>query len=309
MSSPGDEGRHEPGPGEHWQESWYFDFSRDDGTGGYVRLGLVPNQGVAWYWAYLVTPEHGLVVVRDHEVPLPRAHAASDVVDLAVRADGLWAEIVCETPMEHWGLGLEAFGVRLDDPLDAYRGELGERLPVGLDLEWEVTSPAYDYPYPEDSGHAHYEHAGVVHGELLIGSDRIRFEGRGTRDHSWGDRDWWALGWHWCSFQIGESFACNVVKADGMDIWGGYVWELGASPEPVTHALVESHLGPEQIPDAARVVANHDLEIETEVVAVAPVPLEARDGRVGRFPRALCRFTVPDVGTGTGWAEWLQPPS
>ncbi len=76
--------------------------------------------------------------------------------------DGLWAECVCETPMEHWGLGLEAFGVRLDEPGDAYRGEIGERLPVGLDLEWEAATPVYDYPYPDETRTAHYEHAGIV---------------------------------------------------------------------------------------------------------------------------------------------------
>jgi hypothetical protein len=92
-STPADEGRHEPGPGTYWNESWYFDFSRADGTGGFVRLGLYPNQQTAWYWAYLVSPEHGLVVVRDHEVALPRGEAVE------VRADGLWAECVCETPM------------------------------------------------------------------------------------------------------------------------------------------------------------------------------------------------------------------
>ena len=74
-SGPTDERRHEPADGLYWNESWYFDFSRADGTGGYVRLGLYPNQQVAWYWAYIVSPEHGLVVVRDHEVPLPRSEA------------------------------------------------------------------------------------------------------------------------------------------------------------------------------------------------------------------------------------------
>ena len=48
-SGPADERRHEPADGLYWNESWYFDFSRADGTGGYVRLGLYPNQQVAWY--------------------------------------------------------------------------------------------------------------------------------------------------------------------------------------------------------------------------------------------------------------------
>ena len=53
-----------------------------------------------------------LVAVRDHEVPLPRT-------GLEVRADGLWGELVCETPLEHWSIGLEAFGLGYDDPADA----------------------------------------------------------------------------------------------------------------------------------------------------------------------------------------------
>jgi len=43
------------------------------------------------------------------------------------------------------------------------------------------------------------------------------------------------------------------------------------------------------------------------VLAPAPVPLTAPDGRVSRFQRALCRFETAE-GTGTGWAEWLQVP-
>jgi hypothetical protein len=300
------EAPHDAGPGEHWQESWYFDFSRDDGTGGYVRLGFVPNQGVAWFWAYLVTPEHGLVVVRDHEVPLPRSVAALEAVDLEVRADSLWAEVVCETPMEHWGLGLEAFGVRLDDPADAYRGELGERTAVGLDLEWEVVSPVHDHDHAPGSGH--YEHAGVVHGELLVGHDRITFEGQGARDHSWGDHDWWARPWQWAAFQVGESLAVSIVQHEREEC-DGYVWHLGEDPVPVTDALVESHPGVDGVPDAARIVLNHELDIDVEVVARAAVPLDAPDGRRAKLPRALCRFTIAEGETGTGWAAWLQPPT
>jgi hypothetical protein len=246
----------------------------------------------------VVSPDHGLVVVRDHEVPLPRGDA------LEVRADSLWAECVCETPMEHWGLGLEAFGVRLDEPGDAYRGEIGERLPVGLDLEWEAYSPVYDYPYPDDHPGAHYEHAGIVHGELLIGRERVAFEGRGERDHSWGDRDWWVWGWHWTSFQIGNSHAINVVKADELDEAWGYNWEVEAC-RPVRHLFLETHLGADDIPTAARYVIDHELEVGVEVLAVAPVPLVAPDGRTSRFPRALCTYTTSS-GTGSGWCEWLQ---
>jgi len=117
---------------------------------GLVRLELRETR--AWYWTYLVgVPDvDGVLVVRDHDVPLPRQ-------GLEVRADGLWAEFTCETPREHWTFGLESFGIRLDSPEDARQGseEIGERLAVGLDIEWEVAS---DGPP-----------GGVVYGDVLVG--------------------------------------------------------------------------------------------------------------------------------------------
>lgn len=155
-----------PGPAP----SWALDFARSDGTGGFVRLGSGPG-GARWFWAYLVGPDLGLVVVRDHEVPPPGRPGS-----LVVRAEGLWAEFTCETPDEHWTVGLEAFGVRLDDPADGWRGEVGERLAVGLDLEWEV-----------GPGEATADGlAGPVFGDLLVGRDRLAFEGSGVFRH---DRD------------------------------------------------------------------------------------------------------------------------
>jgi hypothetical protein len=35
--------------------------------------------------------------------------------------------------------------------------------------------------------------------------------------------------------------------------------------------------------------------------------LDAPDGRIGRFPRALCRFDAADGRSGFGWTEWNRP--
>jgi hypothetical protein len=134
--------------------SYLCEFAQDDGFAGFLRLAL--DDARASYWTYLVNvPDvDGIVAVRDHDVPLPRA-------GLEVRADGLWAELWCETPHEHWTFGLEAFGLRLDDPEEALRagGEIGERIAVGLDLEWEVGD--------------------VVHGDVLVGRAAHAFDGWG----------------------------------------------------------------------------------------------------------------------------------
>jgi hypothetical protein len=193
--APVDEARHQPGSEPQWNEWWSLDFSRDDGFGGCVRLALLPNVKVAWYWAYVVTPDHaGPVVVRDNDVALPRN------TPLEVRADGLWGECTCEVPFEHWTYGLEAFGVRLDEPADAFRGEIGERLAVGFDLEWEVAGP------PGETEPQRYEQPGTVHGEVLLARDRIQFEGHGVRAHGWGPTTPWSADHKRAPFDWRESF-------------------------------------------------------------------------------------------------------
>ena len=178
---PDDERAHEPRTADGWWETWHLDAATADGTGLSVRLACAPALGVAWWWTYLVMSElPGPVVVRDHEVGLPRQ-------GLEIRADGLWGELTCETPFEHWTYGVEAFGVRLDDPRDALRGEIGERLPVGLDIEWEVEPGAGTLHelaagWPVDG----YSQPGAVRGEVLLGRSRVELEATGLRSHWWG---------------------------------------------------------------------------------------------------------------------------
>jgi hypothetical protein len=122
-----------------------------DAVEGRVELDL-PDVGLVRYTAEFTGPAvgPGFVVVRDDAVPRPRGRA------LEVRADGLWTEMTCETPGEHWSFGLEAFGLRVDDPAET----IGERLAVGYDLEWEAPD--------------------VVHGELLLARATIPVDAIGT---------------------------------------------------------------------------------------------------------------------------------
>jgi hypothetical protein len=165
---------------------WGMDFADERGdVAGFVRLA-VPTAGEhAVFWAYLLVPRHGIperrtVVVRDHAVPRPRQ-------GLEIRADGLWAELVCETPDEHWTFGLEAFGVALDDPLgapvDSFGAEIGDRTAVGFDLEWETQrspDPVGRRVAAERSRPGEWEAPRVVHGEILVARDRIPFTGGGV---------------------------------------------------------------------------------------------------------------------------------
>lgn len=303
-----DEQRHAADGDPLWGESWYFDFAQPDGSlGGYVRLGLYPNlgrpgggtrTGVAWWWAYIAGEDRPLVAVRDHDVPLPTQ-------GLEVRTEGLWGELVCETPHEHWSIGMEAFGVALDDPTEAYRGERGERVAVGLDLEWEERGPVYPYALT-----SRYEQACHVTGELLIGDETIDIDAVGERDHSWGVRDWWVLPWTWTAGQLddGTAFHAAGTHLDGATVWkAGFVLP-GAQPlEDIETFAATTELGGAGLPTSARFAIGSIGEIDVAPVAFAPVQLTSDDGRSSRFPRALCRFTAADGRRGVGWTEWNQP--
>jgi hypothetical protein len=134
--------------------SWSLDFADDQGITGSVRLVVAPEATRAAYAARIELPELGVVVVEDDDIPPPRGSL------LVVRAEGLWAEFVCETPSEHWSFGLEAFGVRFDDAEEAAASDRGDRVAVGLDLEWETPDRVY--------------------GEILVGARRIDFDGTGA---------------------------------------------------------------------------------------------------------------------------------
>lgn len=295
---------HEPGPAPLWSESWYVDFADDRGRGGYLRLITWPHHSRAWLWAAWVDGER-LVLVRDHDVPLPRGRG------LEIRGTGLWADLICETPAAHWTFGLEAFGVALDEPADAYGDERGIRTPLGFDLEWEALIPAFAHPGAAtrpDSGHE--QHAGRVHGEVLVGDERLVFDGAGERDHSWGARDWWDVGWHWAAFRLGDGVAASVARPDrpGSEHATGYLAREGGDPHPLVRAEVRTEWAGEGLPRRVSYVLEDDLEIDAEVAGLAPLLVPAHDGAlVSRLARALCRFHSTE-GEGAGWAEWLLTP-
>lgn len=139
--------------------SWSLRFADDHDISGTFSLTLPDDAALddaarATFSARLALPGVGVVVVHDDDVAPPRGE------QLVVRAEGLWAELVCETAGEHWSFGLEAFGVRFDDEHEAATSDRGERVAVGFDLEWETPDRVF--------------------GELLLGRRRIEFDGTGS---------------------------------------------------------------------------------------------------------------------------------
>lgn len=147
-------------------EAWAVEWATLDGaSGGFVRIARHHDEHRMWCWLYLVDAS-GVVAVRDHDVPWARDD------HLLARSDALWCEMICEVPGEHWAVNAEAFGVRLDDPDDAWRGEIGVRVPVGLELDFEGTSAVVAHEQGE-------RQIGTVRGDVLLGADAFFTDAQG----------------------------------------------------------------------------------------------------------------------------------
>lgn len=264
MVSSVDERRHEPGADPTWVESWTFDFWSADGLlGGWVRFSLVPAQGRAWYHAFLTGPDRQLVAVLDHDVPLPAR-------GLEIRTTGLWATHICETPLDHWTVGLEAFGLGVDDPEELYGRQFGDQVPLGFDLEWEADGAA------EPVEASRYRQPCRVTGEILVGAEEIDLDGVGWRDHRWGP------------WQLHASVPPEIRGRLDDGTWFATVVERRRDGTSAT-TIGGRHVG---------------------IEPVATTPLEVIDptGVRTRLPRVLCRCVTPASRSSFAWAEWSTSP-
>src|SRR5829696_8786540 len=100
-----------PHPGAAVEE-WVFTAWLPGGGAGLITGYRRPAVGPGWYWSALARPDAPLLHVAEWHVP-PRSDA------LLVKAHGLWAEHVCERPLEQWTVANETFADALEDPDDA----------------------------------------------------------------------------------------------------------------------------------------------------------------------------------------------
>lgn len=149
---------------------WSLEFTADDASfAGATGVTWDPSAALRRFFLHLFVPD-GVVVVRDDAVAAPQHGRVCDG-----RADALWFSYICETPLDHWSLGVEAFGLRAVDgddllpvgrPATAPFEEVGERIPVGIEIEFEADTPG------RGDGVTHgFDQRGRVHGDLLVGTD------------------------------------------------------------------------------------------------------------------------------------------
>ncbi len=294
---PADEGRHEPGPEPLWNESWYFDAVSDDQTLGlYIRLGRLPNRNVSLYTACVCGPGRPSVMLVDPAAPLP----AADDESQRIRTDTLQAEQRCEEPLQRLNVTVKGIAAAHDDESAPLRDESGEPVEIELDLTWNTDGIPYAWRQS-----TRYEIPCRVTGRVRIGDETIDFSGPGQRDHSWGSRDWWAVDWMWSGLHLGDGTHLHAVGVPQMPGYG-----VGYNQRDAELTEIESVTATETVKDNGLIesatieLGPPELELKVTPVAFGALRLEAPDGRVSLFPRAMCRITAGDGREGTGWVEW-----
>ncbi|WP_246182836.1 ecdysteroid 22-kinase family protein [Mycolicibacterium grossiae] len=298
-----DEGPHPPTDEPAWSESWYFDFvDAAQDVGGWIRLGLVPNQGHAWINGLVCGPGMPTVALLDFDAPLPAEHTR-------VRGDGASLDLDAVDPLRTYRVSLRGRAAAYDDPAALLRGEDGRPVDLEMELEWTTVGVPYQYRLS-----TRYEIPCVVSGRVTADGRSWRIDGvPGQRDHSWAARDWWSMDWVWSALHLDDG-----THVHGLDLRipgapplaAGYVQRDGEPLVELTHVTARETFGADDLPVSTVLdCAPGDLALTVDVRGHAPVRLTATDGRVSRFPRAWATVAAADGRTGVGWIEWNRNPT
>ncbi|GAB3221550.1 phosphotransferase [Mycolicibacterium hippocampi] len=297
-----DEGPHAPGDEDLWNESWYFDFAdAQQDVGGWVRLGLVPNQKTGWINALVCGPDMPTIAIVDFAADLPTDPAE-------IRTESAHLTFDAGEPLQTYRVTVKGRAEVFDDPAGLLRGDAGRPTELTMDLTWTTVGTPYQYRITP-----RYEIACTVTGTVTAGGRQYHFEAvAGQRDHSWGVRDWWGMDWVWNALHLEDGTHLHGVdvRIPGVPSMGiGYLQPPGAPLAELTTVSAEATFADNGLPlSTSLTLQPGDLTVDVDIRGHAPVRLTADDGRISYFPRAWAAVTTGDGRTGIGWLEWNRNP-
>ncbi|HWE32349.1 MAG TPA: hypothetical protein VG410_02625, partial [Solirubrobacteraceae bacterium] len=255
------------------------------------------------YTACVCGPGRPSVMLVDPAAPLP----AADDDAQRIQTDTLQAEQHCEQPLERFTVTLKGTARAYQDQSAPLRNGDGEPVEIELDLMWSTDGIPYAWRQS-----TRYEIPCRVTGRVRVGDDAVEFSGPGQRDHSWGSRDWWAVDWMWSGLHLSDGTHLHAVGVPQMPGYGvGYNQHQSELTEIESVTATETVGEDGLIERAAIELGPPELTLAVSPLAFGALRLEAPDGRVSLFPRAMCRIDTSDGREGTGWVEWnrVQPPA
>ncbi len=128
----------------------------------------------------------------------------------------------------------------------------------------------------------------------------------GQRDHSWGTRDWWSADWMWSAAELEDGTRLHGVEfrlPGAPPVSVGYTQPGDGAVEELDLVSASEDVREDGLIAAAR-ISYGELAIDVQPLAFGPLRLEAPDGRVTHFPRAMCTLRAQDGRAGLGWVEW-----
>jgi hypothetical protein len=281
-----------------WNESWYADFAdAANGLGGWVRIGLIPNQQKAWLHALLCGPGLPTVAVVDFEVPLP-----TDA--WALHTESIDFTHSVGDPLRTYRVALRGRGRSHPDPAALLRADQGAPAEVAIDLEWTTDGTPYQYRIA-----TRYEIPCTVSGSVTIDGQRYTVDSvPGQRDHSWGVRDWWSMDWVWSALHLDDGTHLHAVdiRIPGVPPVGiGYVQDRGGAVTELQTITPRQTFDADGLPVTATLAVDPGgITATVDVRGHAPLRLVANDGRISQFPRVWATVSTADGRTGVGWLEW-----
>jgi hypothetical protein len=281
-----DEGSHHATDEPLWNESWYFDFADSgQGLGGWLRLGLYPNQNISWINGLLCGPDVPTFALIDfHD---------TGAIDLTLTAT---------EPLRTYRVAMRGQAQAYDDPAALLRNEPGRPVDMTVELEWTTAGTPYQYRITP-----RYEIPCVVSGTITADGREFAIDSvPGQRDHSWGVRDWWAMDWVWSALHLYDGTHLHGVdiRIPGAPPIGiGYVQRSGEPLLELQAVTARETFGDNGLP-LGTTIDFGDLTATIDIRGHGPVLLTAPDGRISHFPRAWATITTDDGRTGVGWVEW-----
>lgn len=281
-----DEDAHAPTDEPLWNESWYFDFADlGQGVGGWIRLGLYPNEETTWTNGLLCGPDLPTFALVDFD--------GTGAIDLTLTAT---------EPLRAYRVTMRGQAQAYDDPAALLRNEPGRTVDMTMDLVWTTAGTPYQYRITP-----RYEIPCTVTGTVTVDGREISVHDvAGQRDHSWGVRDWWAMDWVWSALHLDDGTHLHGVdiRIPGAPPIGiGYLQQPGQPLVELQTVTARETFGDNGLP-LATALDYGNLTVTIDVQGHAPVLLTAPDGRISHFPRAWATVTTDDGRTGVGWVEW-----